>query len=160
MNLQKEFYRKLDSDKIKINWNENPIKMELFLSFLKIKTERCTNFLGHSTGWTQLINDKHKLIIKGGLVKSIEHLDNLQYGTNLDNQYNNYVNPFYLFDILNKNGKMFFLEYYKAEICDVLKQASLKVNRLKEQLDESEKLKSSIIKEIKHLESCKEEEMK
>jgi hypothetical protein len=43
------------------------------------------------------------------------------YGKNLDNPYNNFVNPFYIFDILNEDGKKFFLEYYAEDINIILK---------------------------------------
>jgi len=38
--IKQSFYDKLQSDKIKINWNKNPIKMDLFLSFLTIPVVR------------------------------------------------------------------------------------------------------------------------
>jgi hypothetical protein len=121
----KEFYKEMPKDKIKINWNKKPIKMDLFLSFLTVPTERQTRFLGSDTGWTQLTGGD-RLEIGGGVVKGTEYLDRLQYKKNLDNPYNHYVNPFYLFDILNDEGRVFFLEYYSDEICLVLKQAKNK----------------------------------
>lgn len=116
MTIQVPFYRKLKHDKIEINWNKNPIKMNLFLSFLQVEVIRSTNHLGSDTGWTQLRNDERQLIVGGGIVNGVEFLDRLQYGRNLSNPYNNYVNPFYLFDILSKEGQRFFLDYYKSDI--------------------------------------------
>jgi hypothetical protein len=110
------FYDKLQADKIKISWNKNPIKMDKFLSFLTINVERSYDHLGSDTGWTRLNNKEHKLIIGGGIVGNIEYLDSVQYGIKLNNPYNNYVNPFYLFDILTKEGRAFFVEYYTSEI--------------------------------------------
>lgn len=114
--LKADFYNKLQTDKIKINWNKNPIKMELFLSFLTIPVERSYDHLGSDTGWTKLNNKDHKLVVSGGIVGNIEYLDHIEYGIKLSNPYNNYVNPFYLFDILTKEGQAFFLEYYAHEI--------------------------------------------
>lgn len=114
--LKARFYDKLQSDKIKINWNKNPIKMDVFLSFLTIPVERSYDHLGSDTGWTKLNNKEHKLVVSGGIVGNIEYLDNIQYGIKLSNQFNNYVNPFYLFDILTKEGQAFFLGYYANEI--------------------------------------------
>ena len=151
MRLQKEFYSKLSSDKIKINWNKNPIEMKLFLSFLKVDVERSRDHLGYDTGWTQLNNIEHKLIIGGGIVNSVEYLDRLQYGKKLSNPYNDYVNPFYLWEILNNKGRTFFLEYYKKEIDAILQQAEDKIEQLKKQLSESEILKKELLKEVESL---------
>lgn len=151
MNLQKEFYKKLDSDKIKINWNKNPIKMNLFLSFLKIDVQRCKNFLGSSTGWTKLINNEYNLIIGGGIIKSIEYLDNLQFGAKLDNIYNNYVNPFYLFNVLSNDGKIFFVAYYKDEIYNILKKSDQEVKDLRQQLKKTKKLNDQLHAEATRL---------
>ncbi len=107
--LKEALYRKLSCDKIKINWNKNPVKMSEFLSFLTVEVQRSYDHLGATTGWTMLENKECKLKIKGGVVGSIEYLDGIEYGTNLDNPYNNFVNPFYLFDILSKQGQLFFL---------------------------------------------------
>ena len=115
----KEFLTGLKGDKIKINWNKNPIKMDLFLSFLTVETERATGHLGHSNGWTKLLGD-NDLEINGGIVGRVEYLDSLKYGERLDNPYNNFINPFYLFDIFTNEGKVYFLDYYKEEIDSLL----------------------------------------
>lgn len=103
------FYSKLESDKIKINWNKNPIQMNEFLSFLTVEVVRSKDHIGYCTGWTLLENESLNLKIGGGIVGSIEYLDTIQYGNNLSNSYSNYVNPFYIFPILNKEGQIFFL---------------------------------------------------
>ncbi len=71
--LKSVFYDKLQSDKIKINCNKNPIRMDLFLSFLTIDTERNYKHLGVDTGWTELRNDAHRLIVRGGKVNGVEY---------------------------------------------------------------------------------------
>lgn len=119
----KKFFSKLDKDKIKINWNKKPIKMKLFLSFLTIETETGSGHLGYDNGWTRHYGD-NSLQIGGGIVGEVEYLDTIQYGKNMGNPYNNYVNPFYLFDIMNDKGKSFFIEYYSEEIQKELNSAS------------------------------------
>ncbi|NCW12405.1 MAG: hypothetical protein EBV82_04425 [Chitinophagia bacterium] len=47
--INKELYSKLKHDKIQINWNKNPIKMDLFLSFLTVDVTRSTTHLGFET---------------------------------------------------------------------------------------------------------------
>ena len=91
MELNEEFYRKLDKALIKISFNKNPIKMDLFFSFLKIDVVKIKDHLGSSTGWTRYENSEISLIITGGIVKGVNYLDHIEYGKNLENPYNNYL---------------------------------------------------------------------
>jgi len=135
-----DLLKELKYDKIKINWNKKPILMETFLSFLTIPVEKSTEHLGSSTGWTRFFNKEYKLEIGGGIVDK-HYLDSLQYGTKLQNQYNNYVNPFYLFEILTSEGKAFFLDYYKEDIEKIISEQTEKIQRVERQLiNEKDKL--------------------
>ena len=118
MHLLKEFYGKLPDDKIKIKWNKNPIRMDIFLEFLTVSTIRSNDHLGSCNGWTKLQNKELNLSISGGIVCGIEYLDSLSFGEKLANPYNNFVNPFYLWEILTKKGMDFFYIYYDAEITE------------------------------------------
>jgi len=71
-------------------------------------------------------------------VNGKEYLDHILYGKNLDNSYNNFVNPFYLFGIFNNDGKKFFLNYYSEEIDAQLKSAHDLVSIKKAQLEKAE----------------------
>ena len=117
-----DFFEKLSKDLIKINCNENPIKMSDFLQFLTVDVVLSNNNPGIYNGWTERRNDNLNLIIGGGIVKGIDYLNTIQYGKNLHNKYNNYVNPFYLLDILNDDGKAFFVNYYKTEIEKIIQK--------------------------------------
>lgn len=132
MNFKKE----LSDEKIKMNWNKNPIHMETFLRFLTIDIEQSKNHFGSERGWTLYFNESHKLEIVGGIVNGTEYLDHIKYGEKLANRYNNFVNPFYLFEIINDEGKKFFLDYYKDEINALLlkkqNDIDLKLNQIKE----------------------------
>ena len=125
--------KKLKSDKIQINWNKNPIKMKEFLSFLTVEVDRCTDHLGYHTGWTQY-RGGDDLIIGGGIVSSVEYLNNLRYKKNLDNPYNNYVNPFFLFEIMNEDGKKFFIDYYRDDILKIISQEQAKIELARKNL--------------------------
>lgn len=138
-----KFYKLLPADKIKINGNKAPIPMKLFLSFLTVKTQQQSDFLGSCTGWTQYTGD-NRLIITGGIVGGTNYLDHILYGKNLNNQYNNFVNPFYLFDIMNEEGKKFFLEYYAAEIAGLKTEAENRTRRAKEELSRAKKYKDEL----------------
>lgn len=121
--MKKEFeiYKLLSKDKIKMNWNSNPIKIEDFIKMLKIDVKSEDNCLGYDHGWREYINKEHNLIVRGGLVYgSGLYLDMIQYGFNLDNPYNNYVNPFFLEEILTDEGFNFFLKYYEDDIKKIL----------------------------------------
>jgi hypothetical protein len=118
----KAFYEALPHNKIEINWNKHPIKMAQFLSFLTVTVKRSEQHLGAYTGWTLLLGTEG-LKIGGGKVRDVEYLNSLEYQKKLANPYNNYVNPFYLFDILNEEGKAFFLNYYADDINALLDKA-------------------------------------
>ena len=135
--MNKKFLSKLDIGKIKINWNKRPIEMKKFLSFLKVDLEKSKDHLGYNNGWTKRIGENN-LIIYGGIINGVEYLYNIQYGKNLDNLYNNYVNPFYIFEIINGEGKLFFLDYYKKDIDELLEGAN-----------------KNIKKALSHLKQCK-----
>ena len=128
-----EFIKPFDKDKIKISFNKSPIEMEKFLSFLTVDTERSIKHFGSDNGWTLLLGCDG-LEIHGGKIalgkwpnqRTVEYLDSLRYGKNLDNPYNNFVNPFYLFPIMTDEGKKFFLNYYGKEIKAELESAKSK----------------------------------
>lgn len=149
--LNKNFYYHLDMKKIEINLNKNPIPMEKFLSFLTITVVRSTDHLGASNGWTKYRNEEHKLIVGGGVCDGGHWLHDLQFGNKLHNPYNNYVNPFYLFDILNDEGKSFFVNYYKKEINELLSKQKSKVKNLSSELKEEKELQSKMSKEVEKL---------
>lgn len=139
MNLIKQ----LKYDKIEMNWNKNPIEMDLFLSFLNIDIERNVKCAGSDMGWTELLNADLKLRINGGRVGGVEYLDRIQLGKNLQNEFNNYVNPFYLWEHLTVDGKKFFLEYYKPELKQIMvakkseiEAAKVKLVRVNEEMKE------------------------
>lgn len=149
--MKPEFYNKLPMDKIKINWNKKPISMSLFLSFLTVDVVRSVDHLGCDTGWTLLENKELRLRIGGGLVSGVEFLDSLQYGTKLGNPYNDYVNPFYLFEILNEEGRRFFLNYYAEDIDEILASVQSSIKSLETQLLYKRGLADEITSEIKSL---------
>lgn len=147
-NIKKEFYDKLKYDKIQINWNKSPIEMSLFLSFLKVEVKRSSDHLGSSNGWTLLENNELKLKISGGIVNGTEFLDSLQFGIKLSNPYNNFINPFYLFEILTKEGRQFFIDYYKEYIEAIVANQKNHIEYLKASVVNSEQLLSDIEAEI------------
>jgi hypothetical protein len=145
MYLLKEFYGKLLDEKIKITGNKNPIKMEKFLSFLTVLVTKSKSHLGACNGWTLYENKEVELYISGGIVNGSEWLDNIKFGKNLANQYNNYVNPFYLWEIISKEGLDFFLDYYAAEIAKRIDDLSNKIIGIKDELVDMESVYNKII---------------
>lgn len=140
INIHSEFYKKLDCDKLQMNQNKNPIEIKLFLSFLTVVVEESHDHLGSCTGWTLYKNDLEKLYISGGKVNGTEYLNNVMRGIKLQNNYNNYVNPFYLFDILTDEGKQFFANYYRQDILQLVE----KQNKIVRALLEKTELEKSI----------------
>lgn len=133
--MDNKFIKELDSDKYKITaWNKNLIPMDIFKSFLLVDIELIPKHLGSDTGWT-LYKGDNDLRINGGVFRGVEYLESIQYGSKLDNPYNNFVNPFYIFGILNRAGRCFFMNFYKAEIDDLLNKKSNTVEILKAELE-------------------------
>lgn len=97
---------------LEINGNKNPVRMDEFMSFLTVQVKRSHDHLGSDNGWTKLIGENN-FEITGGIVGGVEYLDSIQYGKKLHNEFNNYVNPFHIFEILTEEGKQFFINYYK-----------------------------------------------
>lgn len=157
--IKKEFYDKLNTDKIRIQWNKNPIEMKLFLSFLTVDMTRSSNHLGSSNGWTKLENSEIKLVVGGGIVNGKEWLDTIQYGVKLSNPYNNNVNPFYLFDIMSKEGRSFFVDYYKEEIEEIISRQKYYISSLKNDVRKAESLLEELVKEQTEIGLANEEQM-
>jgi len=134
INFLEEFYGKLPDKKINFSWNENPIRMDSFLKFLKVPTTRSYDHLGSDNGWTRLNNNELGLVISGGIPHNIEYLDTIQFGKNLSNPYNNYVNPFYLWEIFTEEGKIYFYNYYEDEIRERVNDLFYEMNSTKKKL--------------------------
>lgn len=147
ININKNFYKKLNYDKIRINWNKKPIKMDLFLSFLTVNVVQRENHLGHDTGWTLYENEDIRLQIMGGRVGENEYLESIQYGEKLQNNYNNYVNPFYIFEILNEEGKLFFIYYYMDDILSLIDKQNEILQSLKNKIESERNVQNEYIKE-------------
>lgn len=131
--MDMNFLKEIDTGKIKIN-SGRPVKMGLFLSFLTVKTWRQEgDFSGSDCGWTEIFGD-NGLIIRGGIVRDVEYLHSIQYGKNLGNPYNNFVNPFYIFDIMNVAGKRFFLDFYRDDIIGKISEERIKAKRVNDLL--------------------------
>ena len=123
-------YKQLSDEKIKMNFNKNPIEMEQFLSFLPtVKLE----YDEDSMGWTTRIGFDN-LVIRGGWVGKVEYLNYILYKVKLQSLYNNYVNPFFLFDLMTEEGKEFFHDYYKHDIDALIAKASARIQYLDNEL--------------------------
>ena len=151
VDIKKEFYNKLRSEKIKINWNKNPIKMKAFLSFLDVTLTQSHDHIGSDTGWTLRSNEPLQLVIGGGVVQGIEYLDSLQFGRKLSNSYNNYVNPFFLWELLSDEGKDFFIDYYKNDIDEIINESLIKVKNIRARLLELTENHKYLLKEVEFL---------
>lgn len=143
----KSIIEQLPHDKVKINWNKKPIPMNTFLSFLDVEVVRTPNCMGSDNGWTEFANKDLKLLIGGGIFGGVNYLNSIQFGDKLQNKYNNYCNPFYLFGIMKGEGKMFFLDYYKKEIEDILSNQSGLIESLNNRIESEKEHQSVLIKE-------------
>ena len=151
MDINKEFYSKLSDDKINISWNKNPIRMKVFLSFLDIMLIRSSDHLGYSTGWTLRFNKEINLWIKGGIVCGIEYLDSIEFEKNLSNPYNNFVNPFYLWDLFNNEGRRFFIDYYEKDINEIVSKITNAIEYTQSELLALKEIYKGLNKEVEML---------
>jgi len=137
-----ELFKRLDSAKGKMN-KGNPIRMDLFLSFLTVNTEAVEHHVGASTGRTMRTGEED-LVIEGCFVDGVEYLDGIEYGEKMHNCYNNFVNPFFLFNIMTEQGKKFFIDYYSDDIKEEVKAAEDQISALKARMGSLEKYKSGV----------------
>lgn len=151
MNYKKELYDKLDSSKIEIAQNRNPIRMEQFMSFLKVPVVKIKDHLGSCTGWTRYENEEIGLVIMGGRVRGVEYLDSIQYKKNPSNKYNNYVNPFFIWDLLTNDGRKFFANYYENEILKIISDTKSALDAAKKNVITLNELYDGLVKETNEL---------
>ena len=109
--------------------------MDKFLQYLTVKTKLSRKNLGFDNGWRERHNESEKLVITGGIMRGVEYLDTIEFGEKLQNPYNNYVNPFYLFPLMTSEGKAFFKEIYSDEIKNLIKAAEERVFEAKNQIE-------------------------
>jgi len=69
----------------------------------------------------------------------------------MHNPYNNYVNPFFLFNLLNKEGKKFFVGYYADDIDDILEKSRNSIMELKQMVANSQEIYSTVLEEVEEL---------
>lgn len=122
--------------------------MDDFKKLINIPLESNTECLGYYNGWRSYENKEHNLFIRGGIVNG--HgclLDSIQYGKNLHNPYNNYINPFLLGDILTDEGHNFFIEYYQEDIMNLINEKEKSIDFHAKKLA-SEKESLSQIKQV------------
>lgn len=151
MNYKKELYDKLDCNKIQITQNSDPIRMELFMSFLKVPVVEIKDHLGSCSGWTRYENKEIGLVIMGGCVRGVEYLDSIQYAKNPSNKYNNYVNPFFIFDLLTNDGRKFFANYYKNEILKIISDTKFALEAAKKNVITLNDLYDGLVKETNEI---------
>lgn len=133
--MNTDFLKELPCDLTEISQkNKKLIPMNIFLTFLKVDVVRSTQHLGYSNGWTQL-SGSNNLVISGGILNGVEYLHNIKFKRNLRSVYNDYVNPFYIFEILKDNGKDFFINFYADEINKLLAKNSLATQNAQQALD-------------------------
>ncbi len=152
MNKIEDLYKQLSLNAIKIHGNKNPMPMTQFLEYLTVKTKISRSNLGRCNGWRERYNEEEKLVITGGVKMGVEYLDSIEFGEKLQNRYNNYVTPFYIFHLMNSAGKSFFKKYYIEEVRSLVESAKENVveatNQLKKEkmtLKNVEKLSKRLI---------------
>lgn len=147
ININKDFYKRLTLGKIGIGWNKKPVEMDLFLSFLEIDVVEKDNPAYKVLEWTLYENEQYKLKITGKKVDSNEYLYCINCRENLQKECHNFVNPFYLFDIFNDEGKQFFIDYYMDDILHLIDRQHEVVLDLQTKIDIEKKVYNDYVQE-------------
>lgn len=113
----------------KITINGGVIRMDTLKSFLTVYTKPCDG-LGSIHGWSYYENDSGTLIIQGVQYKGVEWLDSIKYGHRIQNPWNNFVNLFGIWDILNEKGRKFVIDYYESDLKKVLDSKQREIETL------------------------------
>tara|TARA_R100000951_G_scaffold31654_1_gene27100 strand:- start:84 stop:542 length:459 start_codon:yes stop_codon:yes gene_type:complete len=151
MNKIEDLYKQLSLNAITIGGSKDPIAMKDFLRFLSVKTSISRSNLGKDSGWTERYNQEENLVITSGTLRGVEYLDSIQFGERLQNRYNNYVTPFYIFHLMNSAGKSFFKKYYVEEIRSLVESAKENVVKATNQLKKEKMTLKNIEKLSKRL---------
>jgi hypothetical protein len=133
--MSEPVYKHLKISTIQLNGCKNPIPMEKFLQYLTVKTKLSRKNLGFGNGWRERYNEAEKLVITGGVMRGVEYLDAIEFGEKLQNPYNNYVNPFYIFHLMTSEGKAFFTRHYSDEIKKLIKGLNENVVEAKSKIE-------------------------
>ena len=109
--------------------------MDKFLQYLTVKTKLSRKNLGFDNGWRKRHNESENLVITGGVMRGVEYLNAIEFGEKLQNPYNNYVNPFYIFHLMTSEGKAFFTRHYSDEIKKLIKGLNENVVEAKNKIE-------------------------
>lgn len=85
-------------------------------------------------GWGRYVSDCGTLIIGTACFDGGEWLDTVQHKINTNNPYNNFVNAFAYWELLNDKGKSFWLDYYKNEIILLKYERQSKISDFKSRI--------------------------
>lgn len=67
----------------------------------------------------------------------VQYVDSIEYGRNLANIHSHHVSPFYIFDILNDDGKAFFKNFYKDAIAKHIAKLDEQAKKAQQELEEA-----------------------
>src|SRR5699024_6193244 len=97
-----KIYSELTVDKLKLR-SHQCITKEKFLSFLTVDVKENKNCFGYDTWWREY-RGENGLIISCGQVmidgEKVELLDSVKYKKQLMSRYNDFINPFFMLEIL------------------------------------------------------------
>tara|TARA_B000000565_G_scaffold255758_1_gene237535 strand:+ start:51671 stop:52165 length:495 start_codon:yes stop_codon:yes gene_type:complete len=130
------------------------IEMKTFMSYFDIEfTEVEGDFLGKSNGWTRHENKEYNIEISGAYpreLRGVEYFNSVQVlRAKLDNPYNDFVSVFYLWNLLNPEGKAHFINAYADEITALKEKKQRAFKKAQAEFDivasgEAELIKSAV----------------
>lgn len=133
---QKVIDSKLNDVGRNFNYRKKEITFDMFKSFM-VDGISFTQTNDGFMGWGDHVSSCGTLWVHTASFDGGCFIDNVRHTTKANNPYNNYVNAIAYWDLLNDNGKAFFMEFYKpdfnllkAKISSDIASAKAKIERL------------------------------
>lgn len=132
-------YKKPEVIKSKLNdvgrdfdYRKKEILFDRFKMWFDNTTFKLTN--DKFMGWGEYESSCGTLRIGTACFDGAEWLRHVQHTEKANNPYNNYVNAIAYWDMLNSNGKKFFLDFYNKEILAIKANTQSKINSFQQQI--------------------------
>lgn len=135
-------------NKIKSGFDKKLIEFKTLKDFLDESFKIKTNWASAYTDW---INKDETLEIGTVGIEGKSYIDKIERGGFEQNPYNCYINGFGLWDILNKQGKEFFLKYYASELQDIKDKFRDEIRYKKNEINKLKQNEIDFNKEIEQL---------
>lgn len=146
-------FKVIDSTLNDVGKNFDYRKKEILFDRFKMFFDNTTFTLRDSyMGWGTFDSDCGTLVVHTASFDGGCYLDNVRHTSKANNPYNNFVNAIAYWNMLNENGRKFFLDFYREDILKIKTQKQSKILNYHSQIDTLIEQLEDIEAEIKELE--------